>query len=353
MPMAMEVSTSSVVCCRCGMKYAKRNNYFPVSYAASYKGVGFLPVCKKCVDAMYNEYISQCGNPKSAVRQMCRKLDLYWNEDIFDWADKQSNSRSIIFQYIKRTNNVTYAGKCYDDTLTEEYSLWNFDKGIPDEETNIEPETEETNEDTTPKEKVINTPQEVIDFWGTGYSDEMYEELEQRRRYWMSRLPNDIELDIGTEAIIRQICSLEIDINRDRVAGKPVDKSVNALNSLLGSANLKPVQQKTDTNNNQDNTPFGVWIKKFEDDKPIPEVDPELKDTDNIIKYISTWFFGHLSKMLGIKNAHSKLYDKEIEKLRVEHPEYEGDDDDSLLYDVFSDDEDSEVYEESESGDDG
>jgi len=169
----------------------------------------------------------------------------------------------------------------------------------------------------------------------------MYNQLEDRRKYWMSRLPNEgRDIDIGTEAIIRQICSLELDINRDRIAGKAVDKSVNALNNLLGSANLKPVQKKNESDASIDNTPFGVWIQRFETERPIPEPDPEMQDTDGIIKYITTWFYGHLGKSLGVKNVHSKLYDEEIKKLSVDKPEYEDEDDiddDELLYDVFGD----------------
>ena len=51
-------------------------------------------------------------------------------------------------------------------------------------------------------------------------------------------------MDVSDCAIIRQICMLEVTIARDTAAGKSTDKSVNALNSLLGSANLKPVQKK-------------------------------------------------------------------------------------------------------------
>lgn len=163
----------------------------------------------------------------------------------------------------------------------------------------------------------------------------MYRELEQRRQYWMSKFPEGTELDVGTEALIRQICSLELDINRDRIAGKSVDKSVNALNNLLGSANLKPNQQKADGDSAQENTPFGVWIRRWETQRPVPDPDPELEDVDGIIRYISIWFLGHLCKMLGIKNTYCRLYEEEIAKMRVDRPEYEDEDDETLFNDIF------------------
>ena len=41
--------------------------------------------------------------------------------------------------------------------------------------------------------------------------------------------------------------------------------------------------------------------------------------------------------MLNIKNSYVQLYEDEIAKLRVDHPEYEEDDDETLVYDIFAD----------------
>lgn len=325
--MAIEMSSDTAICSKCGNKYSRRKGYFPVSYAILHKGIGYIPVCKDCIDTMYNTYLAQCNNAKDAVRQMCRKLDLYWSESVYEMVSRKSTTRSMMTQYIAKINTVSYAGKSYDDTLSECGTLWSFD-----EDANSNTDYDDSN---TQADEIIETPDEIIAFWGSGYSDEMYRELEQRRQYWMSKFPDGIELDVGTEALIRQICSLELDINRDRIAGKSVDKSVNALNNLLGSANLKPTQQKADGDNAQENTPFGVWIRRWETQRPIPDPDPELEDVDGIIRYISIWFLGHLCKMLGIKNTYCRLYEEEIAKMRVDRPEYEDEDDETLFNDIF------------------
>ena len=98
---------------------------------------------------------------------------------------------------------------------------------------------------------------------------------------------------------------------------------------LLGSANIKPTQ--TNDNALADQNTFGTLIQKWEVEKPIPEPDPEWKDIDGIIKYISIWFLGHLCKMMGIKNSYSKLYEDEMLKYRVQKPQYE--EDDEILFD--------------------
>lgn len=340
--MAIEMSSDKTICHRCGQMYAKRKGFFTVSYAALHKGVNYMPICKKCVDDLYTTYLIQCNNPKDAMRQMCRKLDLYWNEFIYDSIASKSTSRTVVSQYVAKLNTNSYAGRCYDDTLSEEGTLWNFKKDSYNEEKAYEEKQiiqPQAVTDQVSDDSYDDITDEVIRFWGNGYPMDMYRELEQRRQYWMSRLPE--EIDIGTEALIKQICSLELDINRDRIAGKSVDKNVNALNNLLGSANLKPTQKKDNADNAAENTPFGVWIRRWETQRPIPEPDPELQDVDGIIRYISIWFLGHLSKMLGIKNAYCRLYEEEIAKMRVDKPEYEDEDDEEMLYDLFGNKESS------------
>lgn len=339
--MPLEVNSARGVCYRCGAEFSRQKGYFPVCYGALYKGMGHLHICRDCVDAMYNAYLAQCNNAHDAVRQLCRKLDLYWSEKVFEVVERKNTTRSMMTQYLSKITSLTYAGKSYDDTLSEEGTLWSF--------TFQEPSSEEVSQikqtQSSGKESKSDTPDtpEIPDdvrlFWGAGYDADMYIDLEERRKYWMSRLPDGLEFDIGTEVIIKQICSLELDINRDRAAGRPVDKSVNALNSLLGSASLKPTQKKAaDEDANLAGTPMGVWLYRYENKRPLPEIDDNLKDVNGTKKYIFTWM-GHLCKMLGVKGAYTKLYEDEINRLRVEKPEYVDEDDETLLNDFFTNNE--------------
>ena len=45
-----------------------------------------------------------------------------------------------------------------------------------------------------------------------------------------------------------------------------------------------------------------------------------------------------LYKMLGIKNTYCKLYEDEMERLRVKTPEFEDEDDESMFNNIFSGD---------------
>jgi hypothetical protein len=305
-----------------------------VSYAGLYRGTGFLPFCKSCVDAMYNEYVTQCEDPKQAVRQMCRKLDIYWNEVVYNRVAKKATTRTMMTNYIQASNNLAYAGKSYDDTLIAENRLWE------NRPVRMEPEPEE--EVPVPdagdnREVSMNDiPNEVIEFWGTGYTPEMYQNLEQRRTYWVNNLPEAAMQDAGTEARIRQICNLELDIGRLSAAGKSADKQIGMLNKLLDSIGLNAGQRESDAA--LEKTPFGVWIDRLEHERPVADPDPELSDVDGIIQKISIWFLGHAAKMLGIKNMYSKLYEDKMKEFVIEGTDLDEEDDDgyeSLFNRIF------------------
>lgn len=326
---AIEVNASSSTCRKCGTAYGRLKGYFPVSYSYLYKGTGYLPYCKDCVDGMFAAYLQECKDAKVAVRQMCRKLDLYWSEKVYEAVEKQNSTRSMMTSYITKINAVKLASKSYDDTLREEGALWLEPKAYANMETVI------TGVDISDEE--LNVSDDIVLFWGPGYTPSMYMELENRRKYWMSKYPQEAELDIGTEALIRQICSLEIDINKARMEGKPIDKYVNSLNTVLGSANLKPTQKKEDADAELEKMPLGVGIQKWEYSRPLPPTPKEKRDINQVIKNITTWYLGHACKMVGIRNSYCKMYEDAMAELRVENPDHAEEDDDTLLNSVFGD----------------
>lgn len=324
-------TNSKFFCSRCGTAFSRQKGYFPVSHSPMYRGTGYLPFCNDCLDTMFDEYRQSLGSDREAMRRMCMKLDLYWHDSIYDMVERTAGVNSKVRNYIGKTNIIRYIDKSFDDTIDDEErsgvrQAVSQDDGV---QQGYLPEEEE--------EEIVDIPEDVVLFWGPGYTPKMYLELEERKKYWISRFPDGYNFDIGEEALIRQICNLEIDINHDRAAGKSIDKNVNTLNTLLGSANLKPTQKKDDGADAElENMPFGVGIRKWENTRPVPEPDPEFQDVDGIVRYITVWFLGHLCHMVGIKNTYCKLYEEEMERLRVTAPEFEDEDDEALFDHVFS-----------------
>ena len=336
----LEINAAGSVCRKCGRAYGRLKGYFPICYAYLYKGTGYLPYCSDCVKRMFDAYYAECKDERLATRQMCRKLDLYWSDELYDKAAGKTGTRTLFQNYISRVNNATYSGKSYDDTLREEKSFWTFGEKPQFGDAVIQAlqsdrKEEKESGDSTDEDIVIldtepfDLTPEIIAYWGQGLTPSMYRELEQRRRFYKEQMGDDVQLDMSTEMLLRQIAMTEVDINKARAAGQQVDKLMGSLNAML--SNLKRPQKKETTNVVGSNEPFGVLVKCVEDRHPIQEIEEE----NYLIKYIMTWFFGPLCKMLGIKNAYCRMYEEEMARLRVERPEYDDEDDDVFLSEIL------------------
>ena len=323
----MEIRTNSVVCSRCGKSYGARRGNFPVTHAALYKGSGFLPWCTDCVEKMYSDYLHASGEQRAAVRQMCRKMDLYWNPGIYEQVAQQTARYNIMTTYIMKLNNKRYVGKSYDDTLMEAGALW--DDPTAEEPVRPVKKAEPVNDED------IEVPKEVIDRFGPGYTNQGYLELDQRYTYWMNRLsPGVNKEDFGVQALVQQISALEIDINRQRAQGQSVDKSVNVLKGLLDKLMVDPSQKKDeDMETSLANTPMGVWLYRYEKKRPLPELPDDLK-ANRLLKYVFIWM-GHVLKMVGSKAGFTKMYDEEMERLRVQRPDFADDSDEELINESY------------------
>lgn len=310
------------VCCKCGTAYSRMRGYFPVSHSPMYRGTGYLPICSGCVDELYEYYTKKLGSEREAMRRVCMKLDLYWNDSIFEMVERTAGSSSRVRNYIGKTNIIRYIDKSFDDTIEEEGDAM----AISDAH---EPKTDD---DGNARQSEVPVDPALIDFWGPDFPDDMYTELDKRYREWTG---GGSISEPNVRSLYRQICLLEVMIARDSAQGKPIDKNVNALNSLLGSMNMKPAQKKDDADSDLERMPLGVGIQKWEYSRPLPSTPDELRDTSNTIRNITTWFLGHVCKMVGLKNSYCKLYEDEMEKLRVKRPELDDEDDDTFLNDLF------------------
>lgn len=342
----VRVGNTSAVCRMCGTAYGKMSGYFYKTNAQLYKGIGYMPICKRCTDYLYDNYLAQCQSARDACRQVCRKLDFFWDETTFNIVEKNNNSRSIMSAYISRLNAPKYAGKSYDDTLELSGLLWDFAdtreaelKRLQQErQDRVEAEIAALEAELSQKEEEVEpVPDDIKMMWGSGYTDSMYWELENRRMYWLEQLTAEgVDTNkVGTQALLRQIVQTELDINKGRAAGDDVDKKVNTYKGLLSDAMLKPSQNKEDESG-LDNTPLGVWAWRYEHKRPLPEVDEQFKDVNGIRKYITIWFKGHLAKLIGLRNSYSQLYEDEIERLSVEKVDYEDDPDSAFFTEIFN-----------------
>lgn len=313
---------SKSYCCRCGTAFSRKKGYFPVSHSPMYRGSGYLPWCNDCVEDLYEEYVRDLGD-KEAMRRMCMKMDLYWNESIYAMVERSAGINSRVRNYIGKTNIVRYIDKTFDDTLREEAAA-------NEKQSEKFPFPAQMVEEADPDD--TQTEQSVIDFWGAGFPHDFYMELERRYKDWTGEKS---DLQPAERLLYKQICMQEVIISREAALGHATDKAVNTLNNLLGSMNLKPAQKKDEADAELEKMPLGVGIQKWEYSRPLPETPKEKRDILGTIKNITTWYLGHACKMVGLKNSYCKQYEDAMNALRVKRPEYDEEDDDTILSDIF------------------
>lgn len=326
------VPSGNYKCLKCGVVYKTQRGTFQISQSPIYlENNAHIPVCNNCIDELYSKYLSMLHDDAAAAERVCMKFDIYWNPDIWQSTNKLPPSGSRIRAYTMRCNLQKTVGKTYDNTILENkarsYGVSSIDEMV-EIETSKDVSTDESAASYTPDK-------ETILFWGGGFTPDFYYELNQRYDRWTKDL--DKPLDIAVEALYKQICIQESTINRNIASGKSIEQGQKTLSDLLGALNAKPVQKKDDDDSSEVNeTPLGVWGKIWEENRPIPD-DEEMKDSASLVRYISVWFMGHLGKMLGMKNAYSKMYEDEMEKWRVQRPEFVEEDDNDLFDDIFGD----------------
>lgn len=243
--------------------------------------------------------------------------------------DKNDNDINLIgFKKILRQLDIPFLQETYEsaisiggDTIGNYFRMFNSlpqNRGLTWEHSDFtNKNTEEIKLDNDIEIEIDSefeiTP-EIIIFWGSGFEKDEYHFLNDEFFQYTSAYECDSP---AMEKLLQQAAYESLEIRKKREARQPVDKNLKNLQDLLGSANVKP-NQETGANAT-DQTTFGTLIKKWENEKPIPDPLPEWKEKD-IIHYVKVWFLGHLSKMVGLNNPFDKEYQKEIEKYTIQSP---------------------------------
>ena len=321
-----KVKKDKYPCLCCGKSYVDSSYYN--SNSVFYNGTGKIPYCKNCIEKFYQHFLTKYKDEgylmpeRMAVKRLCMALDVYYREDIFNSSLKRSNEEDIntspMSQYMRVIQLYQYNRnkETYDNTLIKD----------------IEKEQE--------KEVIMGTPvvvsddfeadEKTIDFFGAGFSNNDYKFLKKEYNDWTSRHEC---ITKAQEEVFKDICFNRLQNLKALQKGEDTKDITASFQKMLDSGKLQPKQNSGDTT--ADNQTFGTLIDKWENTRPLPEIDEELKDVDKIAWYIDVFFKGHLSKMMGLKNGLSNLYTKFMKKYTVEKPEYNDEENSEVLFDAI------------------
>ena len=311
------VTHTTLQCIHC--KKELDENEFYSSNSLFFSGTGKIPYCKECIDKFYQHYCEKyerenCVFPeKKAVKRICMVFDIYYSDEVFDSAVKalERMNMTVISSYLRIVHLVQYKKKSYDDTLYREEQ-----DGVTETYANL-----------TNTKKVS---EKTVKFFGNGFSDDEYGFLQEQYDDWIARHECKTK---AQEEIFKQICFTQLELLRATRAKQDTKDLTATFQKLLDTAKLQPKQNTKDVVS--DAQVFGTLIDKWENTRPLPEIDEQLKDVDKIGLYIDTFFRGHLAKMMGLKNGMSNLYERFMKKYTVKKPEYDGDDNSEVIFDAI------------------
>lgn len=315
-----KTTKAKYTCFYCGKEYVETNFY--KSYSNFYSNLGKVPYCKQCIEKFYQQYFEQytnegCLTPeKKAVQRLCMIFDIYYKEEAFnsamDSVKKREMNISPMSAYMKMIQLVQHQDKSYENTITE-----------AEQESFVMASISDLSTDTT-------VDQKTIDFFGSGFTEEDYKFLKREYEDWTARHECNTK---AQEEVIKDICFNRLQNLKALRRGEDTKDITASFQKMLDAGKLQPKQNAGDTT--ADNQTFGTLIDKWENEKPLPEIDEELKDVDKIALYIDVFFKGHLAKMMGLKNGLSNSYTKFMKKYTVEKPEYDGDENSDALFDAI------------------
>ncbi len=329
------IPADEYICSMCGSSYKARSaRYFPRSYGsplwAGYDG--YIPVCKSCLETLYENYYTRLKNENAALRRICLKFDYYYSPIIAEKAkqerEKESatadTGKSLVFYYLDILGRQEYQAKNYDNTLSEESIARQTitDPGDMDVASQfLEDVDADDGRDLT---------QDLFYFWGAGFEPDEYLALQEEYEDWMTRYIVDSK---AREQLVKEACKTKILMNRALESGNTdqYSKLSDLWKKNMDSAELSPRAERVAAKETE--IPLGVMIQRFENERPIGKPDPEWEDVDGIMKLILVYFIGHLCAMMGIKNKYAKMYHEEMDKYRVEEPEVASAEDDEDVFD--------------------
>lgn len=316
-----KTTKAKCTCFYCGKEYVETNFYN--SNSEFYSNVGKVPYCKQCIEKFYQQFYKKytnegCLTPeKKAVQRLCMIFDIYYKDDVFNSAVDNARKREINISpmgaYMKMIQLSQYNRKkeTYENTIYE-----------AEQENFAMSSIADISDETT-------VDQKTIDFFGSGFTDDDYKYLKREYDDWTARHECNTK---AQEEVFKRICFKQLEILKATRRGEDTKNLDATFQNLLETAKLQPKQNAGDTT--ADNQTFGTLIDKWENERPLPEIDEELKDVDKIALYINIFFKGHLAKMMGLKNGLSNLYNNFMKKYTVEKPEYNNDENSDALFDA-------------------
>lgn len=306
------INSDLVYCHNCGEFHTKESFYSDKRFAS-----GYYPECKKSLLFQATDYDNKTksfiDNRKKTL-YVFQKLNLPFVESVY-----KSALTTIQANVGEKTRGTAYQHMLVSIKSLPQYYGLTWENSEFDSE-----EQDKLNEEINENSRIIKSAKKRF---GNNYTNTDLLFLETEYQDWISRYPCDNK---SQEVLFKNLCFVQLNIEKAQKAGKDTKDLFKSQQDIMSSLGIKPSQNNS--NALVEAQTFGTLIQKYEETRPLPDIDPELEDVDKIGLYIDVFFRGHTNKMLGLKNRFSDLYERFMSKFTVSKPEYDSNDDSESLF---------------------
>ena len=208
-------------------------------------------------------------------------------------AQAKKTNTSLVRVYFQKVNSMPqFKGKTSFDS--EVMSLENgsiyLDVASDEESDNIEVQDD------------FMVTSEMVRRWGRGLPKDDYAYLEEKYQELVAVYDHRNPVQ---RMLYENISRTQLEAEKSRRSGnlQMYEKMMSTLSKLMGDGNIKPVQENTVSD---DEASFGLFIKKIEDEEPIPEPLDEFKDVDGFRKYINEWFVKPFARIFDLDMGNTR-----------------------------------------------
>lgn len=307
------IENDLLLCPKCNTwQKAETGFYYDKDYATNR-----YPTCKRCIQMAVEQRKTDREEPnetKESVMKVCQRMNRVFDENFYNEcvkgaldSVKEKNRQSPFATYITAIQSLpNWRGKSWEDSIFLD-------------------EVNQSDEDINENSRIIKAARKRF---GTEYSLADLHFLETQYEDWVQRYTCENK---AQELLFQRIAHTQLAIEKAQRSGKDTDKLDKTLQDLMASNAIKP--SSSNSNSYSDAKTFGQLIELWEETKPIPEVEDDFKDVDNIALYTDVFYRGHLAKMMGLKNGYSALYDSYMDKYRAKKKIYEEEENSEALFD--------------------
>lgn len=291
-----------IECAECGKSKSLSTHFFK-SDRPEYADIGYCNICKDCMKKKMTNPATGMVDREIFEKEICYLLNVPFVPSIY----------SKILNNPKTTPNTFYADYKRALVTSRDYKdlKYNDSKEFVNDEAGLAGQKQEYEQVT----------EEMIDFWGNGFSPKDYIELQKRYDKFMKN--EDVEkMDYKKQSDYKMLCHYELkqlELIQDKNT-KPSDlKAINDIISKMSEdLNIKAVQKKEDENDTGHYI-VGLVTKYIEDVKMHPI--PKLEDIDwlgNMPKsefdIEMAYFLSPILNELGKPNPYQEIVDEDKKK---------------------------------------